>query len=168
MNLWSMTFVRVSIILFVRRLYYDIGSRWTMFCNYFIGANFVLAVAGTFAFLFNCRHATSVTSNIFEALKNGCGNDNAYYVITVFGLAFDIFVVALPIKLVWSLTLPTRKRLEVVGMFALGLLTCAASIARFCFLYKATHTVDFTCMYTDTHNVDFRSLANKQLNRDCR
>jgi len=142
-----MTFVRISIVLFVRRLYSDVGSRWVMFCNCFLGINTALAVAGTLAFSLNCHSAATGRVSIFEALQSGCASVNGFYSITAFGFVFDLLVVALPIKLVWSLTLPTRKKVEVVGMFALGLLTCAASIARFAFLYNATQGPDFTCKF---------------------
>ncbi len=45
-----------------------------------------------------------------------------YYAMSSFNIASDVFLFALPVRLVWRLQLPARRKLAVSALFLVGLL----------------------------------------------
>jgi len=56
----------------------------------------------------------------------------------------DFAVVLIPVRTVIALDLPTRQKVVVSGLFALGLLSAAAGVARTYYTYMVTRTWDQT------------------------
>ncbi|KAF2260595.1 hypothetical protein CC78DRAFT_472559, partial [Lojkania enalia] len=60
-----------------------------------------------------------------------CGDLMAYYLSTgIVNLLIDIIIVGLPLPLLWSLQMPTSKKIYIICIFSLGALICIISIAR--------------------------------------
>lgn len=45
-------------------------------------------------------------------------------------IVIDLWIIALPVKVVWSIQRPRREKYALVGIFALGVFSCIASIIR--------------------------------------
>lgn len=48
------------------------------------------------------------------------GQNTAYLVAGITNLVIDVFVVVMPMPMLWGLRMSLRKRLGVIGMFSLG------------------------------------------------
>jgi hypothetical protein len=45
-----------------------------------------------------------------------------YYIMSTFNIASNVFLFALPVRLVWRLQMPARRKLAVSALFLVGLL----------------------------------------------
>jgi len=82
----------------------------------------LLALSSAAAFAFQCTpfHASF---DIFEKVRAHCLGPKLYNAVAALNIVADFAVAFLPMNLVWRMVaLPTKKRIEVVIMFSLGLL----------------------------------------------
>lgn len=56
---------------------------------------------------------------------------------SVINILTDFLVTALPMPLIWSLKLPTRQRLAVISIFALGVVVNVAGSVRTVYVWKS-------------------------------
>jgi hypothetical protein len=77
---------------------------------------FAVAILGSFLL---CR---PLAYNWDATIPGGhCGDTTAAYIaLHAANVAIDVIVAMLPIPLLWNIQLPTRKKLTVMAMFALG------------------------------------------------
>jgi hypothetical protein len=47
---------------------------------------------------------------------------SSYYIMSSFNIASDLFLFALPVRIVWGLQMPARRKLAVSALFLVGLL----------------------------------------------
>ena len=60
----------------------------------------------------------------------------------------DIVIITMPIPTIWKLQMPLKNRLVIISLFSLGLIACAASLARLPTLSYQKNATDFSCKFT--------------------
>ncbi|ORY05182.1 hypothetical protein BCR34DRAFT_491046 [Clohesyomyces aquaticus] len=64
-------------------------------------------------------------------VKGHCINSTAFFYSTsAFNIITDIWILALPIKTLWSIQRPNREKAALVAVFGLGIFSCICSIVR--------------------------------------
>ncbi|OOG00782.1 hypothetical protein ASPCADRAFT_202615 [Aspergillus carbonarius ITEM 5010] len=106
----------------------------------------VFTLSGTLALVFQCRPVKA-------AYDKTLGNASCYPTETSYGIlliqgvimfVLDVSILALPIRPIWQLQMPVRKRLLVLGLLCVGFTACAAALVRFSTLKFANDTTNFT------------------------
>ncbi|KAI1808585.1 hypothetical protein F4811DRAFT_548589 [Daldinia bambusicola] len=119
--------VKASVIVLYNGIFRNIRIfRWTAYVMLaLLGA---WSISFFFANLFICYPVTPLIEPFYG---NKCVNEQALFLSTlVTDLIFDILILAMPVPVVLQLHLPLRDRLGVLGMFLLGAIVVAVSIAR--------------------------------------
>ncbi|KAJ6036380.1 hypothetical protein N7540_000659 [Penicillium herquei] len=117
---------KISIILLYRRIFRT--PVFQRICLVYLGVVVAWTIAFFFACLFQC---TPVTPFVEGFYGNKCTNVLVLYnAVGGSDVALDVFIIILPIQPVLRLKMDLRRRLAVLGMFLLGLLAVACSIAR--------------------------------------
>lgn len=137
----STTLIKVSILLFYRRL---TGSLKSLFVYSIWGMIFFCVVPSiifVFLIIFTC---TPVVGNfrLFDIawrIKHEleCRDEGAIIVTcAIIGTIQDLFVCILPAILVWDLKMSKRQKIAVCGIFGVGMISCVCGILR---TYYATY-----------------------------
>ncbi|KAL8849210.1 MAG: hypothetical protein Q9221_005788 [Calogaya cf. arnoldii] len=129
---FAMAFIKVSILLFYRRLFPSEATTkvWRM-CNL---ALMVASVAFCLISVFGSGFACTPVAYIWDTTIRGghCINLIALARFTcITGFVTDILILTLPIPIVWGMHLNRSKKIAVSGVFLLGSFVCVASIIRF-------------------------------------
>ncbi|EME45489.1 hypothetical protein DOTSEDRAFT_110929, partial [Dothistroma septosporum NZE10] len=126
-------------------LYLRLFDAKRIFCKIVI-LNAGIIVAGTVAFTFGTIfQCTPIKRNWDRRVDGDCINFAAFwYSHAVFNTVMDIVVFALPIPQISTLKMKQRTRAGLVAVFALGVFTIAASIARMVLLKGSANSTDPT------------------------
>ncbi|KAI4113472.1 MAG: hypothetical protein LQ345_005558 [Seirophora villosa] len=85
-------------------------------------------VAGTFILLFQCK---PVQKSWYPLTEGSClPNDATFYGLAATTILFDVIIFILPIPLLLKLNINSKKKIALVCVFLLGLLTTVCSIMR--------------------------------------
>ncbi|KAL8722451.1 MAG: hypothetical protein Q9225_001073 [Loekoesia sp. 1 TL-2023] len=85
-------------------------------------------VAGTFILLFKC---SPVHKSWYPTTKGKClPNDATFYGLAAMTIFFDVIIFFLPVPLLLKLNINLKKKIALVCVFLLGLLTTACSVMR--------------------------------------
>ncbi|PYI04752.1 hypothetical protein BO78DRAFT_372434 [Aspergillus sclerotiicarbonarius CBS 121057] len=96
-------------------------------------------ISFTFACLFQCYPVTALVEFFYG---NKCINTLVFYnVLSGSDVALDVVIIILPIAPVLGIQMSLRQRLAVLGMFLLGGLAVACSIARLVSFVECDHTL---------------------------
>ncbi|RAH39822.1 uncharacterized protein BO95DRAFT_377114 [Aspergillus brunneoviolaceus CBS 621.78] len=137
--------VKASLLLFIMRLFPTRFVHLVGRCLLGVIAAFTLS--GTLALVFQCRpvqaaydktltHATCYTPETSYAILMMQG-------VVMFVL--DVIILILPMRPIWQLQMPMKKRLLVIGLLCIGFTACVAALVRFSTLKFANDTTNFTC-----------------------
>ncbi|TVY51764.1 Satratoxin biosynthesis SC1 cluster protein 4 [Lachnellula cervina] len=132
---------KLSILFLYRRLSPD---KWFRKCVYFMmGVIMCYSIAILFSVIFPCK---PISANWDVTITDGkCADKTKIYLATAgLNVITDILILALPIPMVWNLQMPRRRRIGLVGLFALGSATCVTSIIRLIYLIPMLSNVDST------------------------
>ncbi|KAL9612070.1 MAG: hypothetical protein Q9167_003330 [Letrouitia subvulpina] len=132
-------FVKLSIIFLLRRIF--LVYRPSRF-GYITAAMVVLITAWTvtffFAEIFSCGvHINGYWSTQEKDFKHCSNIDAAVAAFVISSVITDLMTLILPIPMVWKLNLSTVKKIQVTGVFLLGLFAVAASVGRMAVVLKA-------------------------------
>ncbi|KAF2106037.1 hypothetical protein BDV96DRAFT_675857 [Lophiotrema nucula] len=125
--------VKLSILLFYQRIFFvTTGYRRISLALTLLSTTWY--IAAQVANLLTCQPIDS----FWHRLKPGkCFNFNAMYLGTgIVDLLIDIGILVLPIRMACKLHLPTRTRVAVAGIFALGGFVVIAQIVRLSDIYQ--------------------------------
>ena len=142
--------VKVSVLLFYRRLSTSFSRGFKIATWIGIAYNVLYVLAFLIALLVECRPLNSYWLAFDEAwLKAGntytCPTSEHVQLPASSGLSVlgDAYATLLPLCLVYTLDMPRRQKMALYGLFALGFLVVAAGIARTVILdYLINHTYD--------------------------
>ncbi|KAF2087180.1 hypothetical protein K490DRAFT_66046 [Saccharata proteae CBS 121410] len=117
--------VKVGILLFYWRIFSTTSRAFRVSCFVVSGFCFVQFIINIFVFIFQC----SPIGQFWGETANGiCINQVSFYlasaIINVFG---DLFVLSLPIPVIWRLHAAKSRRVALLFVFLLGALVCVAS-----------------------------------------
>ncbi|KAJ6258688.1 hypothetical protein Dda_6737 [Drechslerella dactyloides] len=147
---FSLTMAKCSVITLYLRIFS--ATRWfriAIYCILFL----VIAIflLNLFVPLFSCQPiAASWDPRIKSAPGTKCVTIHSFFYVTgSLNIFTDVFLVALPMPLAWSLGLNVRKRILVIMLFSLGILASVASVVRITNL-DALGSKDFTFKITSS------------------
>lgn len=119
---FSTTCVRMSSLVFIRRIYAATSDKMNLSCNILLAVNVVYAVAALLAIALECNPVTAAF-DIFQFVEASCHQRVTLWTVMIIHVLLDWSVVVLPLGLVWELqVMSTRKRVEAALMFGCGLL----------------------------------------------
>lgn len=152
----SSTFVKVSVLLFYRRLSVKFSKAFLIATWVGIIYNIVYMVAFFMTLLLICDPAYAYWES-FDPIwasthKFRCRTEGLSLPVSG-GLSVigDIYSTLLPFFLVYNLDLPRRQKFALYGLFALGFLSVAAGTVRTVLLYEMLHgDFDFTRILWET------------------
>lgn len=141
--------IRLSVCLLYLRLF---PTLWMRRCTKGIIATCTIGcVTLLFLWVTMCK-PSSMASNKKEprtCLKRG----GLFEAHSIFGLCINLAIIILPMPTIWGLHMPIRRRLLVMGVFAIGLIPCASLIARLVlFASAAEFSSDPTWWISKTEN----------------
>jgi hypothetical protein len=67
------------------------------------------------------------------------------FILTIFYLLMDVWLLVVPIHTIWSLQLSLRKRISVTCVFIFGGVACAGAIVKTIYIYPVLDSYDATC-----------------------
>jgi hypothetical protein len=67
------------------------------------------------------------------------------FILTIFYLVMDIWLLIVPIHTIWTLQLPLRTRIGVSCVFIFGGVACAGAIVKTVYIYPVLDSYDATC-----------------------
>lgn len=119
--------VKASILVMYGQIFHNIKPfRYAVYIM--LGLVTSAAIACFFDNLFICYPVTALIEPYY---MNKCIDQAAVFLSTlVINLIFDILILLMPIPVVLGLQLPTRGKIQVLGMFLLGAIVVGAGIAR--------------------------------------
>lgn len=114
----TITIVKLSILVLYRRIFSTVTFRRT---TPIVGAVVMLwFIVALFTDLFQCR-PFQAAFDLELLFTDQCINLQAYYWgITASNLCIDVFMLYMPLHMVWGLKLPTRQKIALSGIFLLG------------------------------------------------
>lgn len=132
--LLSTTLIKISILLFYRRL---TGSSTTRFI-YLVWVCIAACILYFFTFIILIFFTCSVAVG-----RKDCAEEGPFIVsVTAVSTVQDLVICLLPAILIYNLQMPKRQKLAVCGIFGLGLVTTICGIMR---LYYAIYL--YYCKY---------------------
>ncbi|KAK0508119.1 hypothetical protein JMJ35_009203 [Cladonia borealis] len=135
---------RISLLLQFLRIFVPMRTPRKLF--YFVQCliwfNILFYTGDLFALIFRC----SPQEKIWKPTVPGhCINKYVTYLrAAVANVITDIFIAVLPVKIIWGLQMPIRRKISVTAVFATGLLACICAIIRLIEAILWLHTEDFT------------------------
>ncbi|KAK0612055.1 hypothetical protein B0T14DRAFT_441302, partial [Immersiella caudata] len=141
--LWalSLTFSKISILLLYSQVFAVHFAIWTAW-----GVSVFIAAWGLATILAGCLICTPFTMNWDQTIPGGkCGDQVLSFTITgSFNLITDIMVLVLPLPYLARLQMRLHKKLVLIAVFSIDLLTCIVGAVRIHTL-KSMDFTDFTC-----------------------
>ncbi|CEN59983.1 hypothetical protein ASPCAL02424 [Aspergillus calidoustus] len=130
--------IKISILIMYHRVFLDLQVI-TILTIIFIVA---MSVAFFFTYIFQCDLPDPCSTST-EIRKRKCLPALGFWTAAsaVF-VTTDIWIVVLPIKIVLNLQLSWEKRITVLVVFSLGLLSCGAGIARLIYIVKLYDSIE--------------------------
>lgn len=124
----AQVFVKVSIILFLRRLL-DCVESFKIYATIVI----VLVVAwGITAIVGNTLQCWPVQYFWIKHIQGDCmpGQNTFFITIGSLSLVQDVLILLLPLPVVWRLHAPLRQKIEITLLFSVGCIVCIFSVFR--------------------------------------
>ncbi|PVH81667.1 hypothetical protein DL98DRAFT_416320, partial [Cadophora sp. DSE1049] len=132
----AITFTKLSLLLFFRRIFPSNGFRTaTVWAGVFIIAS---NISLFMALAFQCMPVHGVWTNwMYKTPPVQCINVfAAVYIAAGMSITHDIMILCMPIPTLWSLNLGLRKKLNLMVMFGVGSFVIVASVIRLPSLMK--------------------------------
>ncbi|KAG9230789.1 hypothetical protein BJ875DRAFT_384378 [Amylocarpus encephaloides] len=152
------TLTKLSMLMFVRRILNSASLLWRRITLLAILIVSVQGIVFCFTVIFQCRPIKASFQVTKDRNPNCIDDTSSLLVAGIINTFTDFMVVLLPIRTVWCLQLPTRqnsfgsasirtslpsrKMLPIVLLFAFGFLSCFAGIARTYYTYQISRTWD--------------------------
>lgn len=118
----SMFFIKASVLLLYRKVFSP--NRWMRLCVY-TGIGYLLITNGMTTILFGAlcapRNGESylISYNSPQCVKNV---DNLSNAVAACNLIADIYLLVLPLPIIWKLQMSARKKYALIGVFTTGFL----------------------------------------------
>ncbi|PYH98600.1 hypothetical protein BO71DRAFT_316048 [Aspergillus ellipticus CBS 707.79] len=136
--------VKTSLLIFIMRLFPTrliniVGKSLLVFTAAF-------TLSGTLALVFQCNPIRAVYDTTIS--DSTCYPTETSYSIlmlqVVIMFVLDVTILLLPMRSIWQLQMPIRKRLLTLGLLCVGFIACIAALVRFSTLRFANDTTNFT------------------------
>jgi hypothetical protein len=118
---WANTFVRLSILDFILQVFSHI-KKFRFAVYGFMAAALAYLLACTIAWAATCRPFTFNWA-ITPDTPQHCGNLSMKFLLSaVFNLILDVCILILPMPMLWTLQMSTKKKIAITFVFGLGIL----------------------------------------------
>ncbi|OGM41502.1 hypothetical protein ABOM_008923 [Aspergillus bombycis] len=136
--------VKASLLVFIMRLF---PTRFIQVAGksllLFIAA---FTISGTLALVFQCRPVQAAYDKTIPDAS--CyPTETSYAILMMQGVimfVLDVMILVLPMRPIWQLQMPLKKRLLVIGLLCVGFTACIAALVRFSTLKFTNDTTNFT------------------------
>jgi hypothetical protein len=144
--------IKTSIVLFYVRIFSTRAFRLAAYCV--IAYTIAWAIS---TWIVNLTVCTPIAFYYDRTIPGGTCRNQAISGSINGGLSLlgDVFVLALPIPVIWSLKINTRKKAGILGIFLLGVFVCVASVIR---IIELTKFVVTDPTYTQVHASTWTTL----------
>ncbi|KAK8113615.1 hypothetical protein PG984_014141 [Apiospora sp. TS-2023a] len=127
---FTMLLTKTAILLDWMHIFVPKGTRnvffWT--CWPVIAANAIFYVAAIFVIGFSCRPISKWWMPMIEGV---CLNRRNFdFASACINLILDVIILLIPQRMIWKLHMPLRRKLGISAIFSIGLVACAAALAR--------------------------------------
>ncbi len=113
-----MTAIRLSILMFYIQI--NPFRRFRIVVYSTMGFCLASGIVATMCFIFRCVP----TRNAWAPVDWGCMDTRALFMSTmIINLMTDLWVLAIPLPMVWRLQMPTKQKVALMATFALGFLS---------------------------------------------
>ncbi|PVH95577.1 hypothetical protein DM02DRAFT_537067, partial [Periconia macrospinosa] len=151
----SVTTFRLSILLLYVELF-----RTTIFYYFSLTTAVVVSLYWVACVLTICLLCRPVAFNWDMTLNGTCGDVWAIEIFSsAFNLAIDLWVVFLPLPVIWKLQLTPQKKWGVSATFACGLCTAAVNLGRLIQTFKCPANPDLTYCVHDSSILVMTEMA---------
>jgi hypothetical protein len=136
--------VKLALIYIIVRIFGSAHKKTLIGLYVFMGMIVLYYVSALFIKVFSCRPISAY----WKGETGKCMDQKA--VITadaIISVISDLAILLLPTPLTWSLQLPVRKRLRVIGILCAGGIATAFSIYRLALILKDGHTQNQTMLF---------------------
>ncbi|KAI1979614.1 hypothetical protein LOZ53_006315 [Ophidiomyces ophidiicola] len=124
----TINLTKISIVLLYRRIFETTKFRFPYICDCIIGVVAAYALVSIIVTLFECAPMARVWD---RSIPGACINFTAFwYMNAAWNISTDLLIFLLPMPLIHTLSLPTRSKIGLTAVFAMGLFVCATSILR--------------------------------------
>ncbi|KAI1739148.1 hypothetical protein F4680DRAFT_422977 [Xylaria scruposa] len=139
----SRFFIRVSIILFMMRIFRSSSARQVLI--YMLALNAAIAVTYLFSVIFQCI-PLSYFWEAWDGLHDGhCSNQWAiFFSAGIITTILDFALILLPVRWISQVHFSRSNKITSLCMFSLGVVVIILSIFRIISIYKFTHSNDIT------------------------
>ncbi|KAJ5795064.1 hypothetical protein N7457_001663 [Penicillium paradoxum] len=134
----SSSFTKLSLLWFCRRLI--VKGNFTLYNWTYISAMIFVGGSSILFILISVFQCTPISAywQLSPPKPYRCMNEGAItFSASVINIFTDFIVTALPMPLIWRLKLPTRQRLAVISIFALGVIVNVAGSVRTVYVWKS-------------------------------
>ncbi|PYH84398.1 hypothetical protein BO82DRAFT_304497 [Aspergillus uvarum CBS 121591] len=136
--------VKASLLLFIMRLFPTRFVHLVGRC--LLGVIAAFTFSGTLALVFQCRPVQAAYNKTLTHAT--CyAPETSYAILMMQGVimfVLDVIILVLPMRPIWQLQMPMKKRLLVLGLLCIGFTACVAALVRFSTLKFANDTTNFT------------------------
>ena len=143
----TVSLIKISIVLFNRRLTGLSSARWMVAHSVFLFLLVSYLIIALFTSMFSCRPAAVHYSLIHVGRLNHplkCFDPNALGIgLSTVHVIFDFALLTVPITVLYRVKMSTSKKFRLGVLFSVGCMSCIASALRQ--HYQAQHYKDFTC-----------------------
>lgn len=109
-----------------------------------------LTISGAILLILQCKPVRAAWDSTITDKK--CFSADTLFDIEMYQgvlmFVVDIVIITMPIPTIWKLQMPLKNRLVIISLFSLGLIACAASLARLPTLSYQKNATDFSCKFT--------------------
>jgi hypothetical protein len=107
------------------------------------------ALAATIATILQCSpvsRAWDKNSPSPPGGGGGCFNVTAFwYANAIYAVVTDLVLLAMPVRIIWSLTLRVTQKVAILLVFALGGVVTVCSVVRITYIPLSSTSTDYTC-----------------------
>ncbi|KAE8374064.1 hypothetical protein BDV26DRAFT_284574 [Aspergillus bertholletiae] len=136
--------VKASLLVFIMRIF---PTRFVQIAGksllVFIAC---FTISGTLALVFQCRPIQAAYDKSISDYS--CYSPQTSYAILmtqgVIMFVLDVTILVLPMRPIWQLQMPLKKRLLIIGLLCIGFTACVAALVRFSTLKFTNDTTNFT------------------------
>ncbi|KAL2045433.1 hypothetical protein ABVK25_012097 [Lepraria finkii] len=154
MQIPALGLIKLSFMFFYKRIFAKgKGAAFKATINGFVGLIIIWIIGFFFGYLFVCKaHPSNYWTSLYNE-KLYCNNSTQLHLgYAISDFIFDFLIIAFPIPLVWSLHMSPGRKIGVTGIFALGILTIAASVTR-----MVVYIQSLNAEYVAKSDIDFLS-----------
>ncbi|KAK8106490.1 hypothetical protein PG999_009849 [Apiospora kogelbergensis] len=149
LNSVAICLIKVAILLDWIRIFAPTGRCFVYWASHaLIWANIVFFVALLVVYNIVC---TPYARNWDIMLKGNCSRTNIHdtnLAISIFTIASDFLILAIPQRAIWSLHMSTKRKFSVSAIFAIGILACALALVRSIEMMLQSSWTDITYAYS--------------------